>query len=78
MNWKKSFTSSGLEPRSLQQKLVPENLSGGKARPASKADNLTAICEPTWDHWRLTTLQASTTYYKDSFTFHLYFLFTNN
>jgi hypothetical protein len=23
------------------------NLSGGKGRPARKADNLTAICEPT-------------------------------
>jgi hypothetical protein len=23
------------------------NISGGKGRPARKADNLTAICEPT-------------------------------
>jgi hypothetical protein len=31
---------------SLSQKWVPERFLGGKARPARKADNLTAICEP--------------------------------
>jgi hypothetical protein len=31
---------------SIKQKLVPEDLSGGKLRPAHKAENLTAICEP--------------------------------
>jgi hypothetical protein len=39
------------------------NLPGGKRRPARKADNLTAICEPIvwkmWDPRRLTTLWAS-------------------
>jgi hypothetical protein len=49
------------------------NLPGGKWRPARKADNLTAICEPTvWKMWeprRLTILWASTTCYRDSFTF---------
>jgi hypothetical protein len=38
-----------------------------------KADNLTAICEPTvykmWEPRRLTTLLASTSCYRDSFTF---------
>jgi hypothetical protein len=29
------------------QRLSTRNLSGGKGRPASKADNLIAICEPT-------------------------------
>jgi hypothetical protein len=47
------------------------NLPGGKGRPARKADNLTAICEPAvWKMWeprRLTTLWASTACYKDSF-----------
>jgi hypothetical protein len=46
---------------------------GGKARPARKADNLTAICEPIvykmWDLQRLTTLWACTACYRDSFTF---------
>jgi hypothetical protein len=39
----------------------------------SKADNLTAICEPiVWKMWelrRLTTLWASMACYRDSFTF---------
>jgi hypothetical protein len=49
------------------------NLPGSKGRPARKADNLTAICEPTvWKMWgprRLRTLWASTACYRDSFTF---------
>jgi hypothetical protein len=48
---------------------------GGKWRPARKADNLTAICEPIvlkmWDPQRLTTLWASMAWYRDSFTFYL-------
>jgi hypothetical protein len=47
---------------------------GGKGRPARKADNLTAICEPIvqkmWDPRRLTTLWPSTASYRDSFTFY--------
>jgi hypothetical protein len=46
---------------------------GGKGRPAHKADNLIAICEPivfkTWEPRRLTTLWAFMACYKDSFTF---------
>jgi hypothetical protein len=49
------------------------NLPGGKGRPARKADNLTAICEPIvnkmWEPRRLGTLWASTACYRDSFTF---------
>jgi hypothetical protein len=49
------------------------NLPEGKGRPARKADNLTAICEPTvlkmWEPRRLTTVSASTACHKDSFTF---------
>jgi hypothetical protein len=49
------------------------NLPGGKGRPACKADNLTAICEPTvWKIWEprcLTTVWAFTVCYRDSFTF---------
>jgi hypothetical protein len=41
-----------------------KNLSGGKGRPARKADNLTGISEPIvremWEPRRLTTLWAST------------------
>jgi hypothetical protein len=58
---------------SLQQKWVPRIFLGGKGRPARKADNLTAICEPIfykmWDPLRLTTLWASTACYRDIFTF---------
>jgi hypothetical protein len=47
-----------------------KNLPRGKGRPARKADNLTAICEPTvlkmWEPRRLTTLSASTACYRDS------------
>jgi hypothetical protein len=31
----------------LQTEMSTKNLPGGKRRPALKADNLTAICEPT-------------------------------
>jgi hypothetical protein len=48
------------------------NFLGDKGRPALKADNL-IIREPiVWKMWeprRLTTLQASTACYTDSFTF---------
>jgi hypothetical protein len=58
---------------SLLTKMSTANLSGGKGRPARKADNLTAICEPIvqkmWGAWRLTTLWAFTACYRDSFTF---------
>jgi hypothetical protein len=49
------------------------NLPGGKGRPVRKADNLTAICEPTvykmWEPQRLKTQWTSTACYSDSFTF---------
>jgi hypothetical protein len=45
------------------------NLPGDKERPARKADNLTAICEPIvykmWEPRRLTTLWTSTACYRD-------------
>jgi hypothetical protein len=50
------------------------NLPGGKGRPARKADNLKAVCEPIFykmsEPRRLTTLWASTACYRDSFTFY--------
>jgi hypothetical protein len=49
------------------------NLPGGKGRPVRKADNLTAICEPTvykmWESRRLTILWASIAFYRDIFIF---------
>jgi hypothetical protein len=49
------------------------NLSGGKGRPASKADNLTVIFEPIvkkmWEPRFLRTLLASTACYRGSFIF---------
>jgi hypothetical protein len=48
------------------------NLPGDKGWPESKADNLTAICEPiVWKMWeprRLTILWALTACYRDRFT----------
>lgn len=43
---------------------------GAKAQPARKADNLTEpIFWKMWDTQRVTTLQASTTSYRDNFIF---------
>jgi hypothetical protein len=48
---------------------------GSRARPALTAISFTAICEPTvytmLDPQHLTTIQASTACYGDSFTFYL-------
>jgi hypothetical protein len=44
------------------------NLPGGKGRPVRKADNFTAICEPTvykmWEPRRLTNIRAFTARYR--------------
>jgi hypothetical protein len=57
------------------------NFSGGKGRPARKADNLTAICEPIfkkiWEPRRLTTIWAFTACYSDSFTFYTFYSLQN-
>jgi hypothetical protein len=54
-----------------------KNLSGGKGRPACKADNFTAICKPVvykmWEPRRLTTLWISMASYRDNVTFHFSF-----
>jgi hypothetical protein len=54
--------------------MSPRNLPEGKGRPALKADNLTAICEPLvlkmWEPRRLTTLWASKDCCRPSFTFY--------
>jgi hypothetical protein len=58
------------------------NLPGGKGRPARKADNFAAICEPTvykmWKSRLLTTLWASMAYSKESFTIFLPLKYDNN
>jgi hypothetical protein len=49
------------------------NIPEGKGRPARKADNLIAICEPIvkkmWESQHLTTLWTSTACYRDNFTY---------
>jgi hypothetical protein len=60
-------------------KISTRNLPVGKGRPARKADNLTAVYEPTvytmWKPRRFTVLWVSTACYLDSFTFfHLFLL----
>jgi hypothetical protein len=51
------------------------NLPGGKGQPASKAHNLTVICERIaqniWESRPLTTPWASTACYRDNFTFYI-------
>jgi hypothetical protein len=63
-----------LRPTQPLTEMSTRNLPGGKGWPASKTDNLTAICEPTtqkmWDPRHLTTLKSSTAYYRDRFTFY--------
>jgi hypothetical protein len=50
------------------------NIPGGEGRPALKADNLTAICEPIvykmWEPQHLTALWVSTARDRDTFTFY--------
>jgi hypothetical protein len=57
----------------LLTQMSTRNFLGGKGRPVPKADNLTAIYEPTgWkcgEPRQLTTLWASMAYYRDTFTF---------
>jgi hypothetical protein len=49
------------------------NIPGGGGRPARKADNFAAICEPIvykmWEPQHLTTLWVSTARYRDTFAF---------
>jgi hypothetical protein len=51
--------------------MYTRNILGGEGRPAHKADNLTAICEPIvykmWEPQHLTTLWVSTARYRDTF-----------
>jgi hypothetical protein len=53
-------------------KMSTRNIPGGEGRPARKADNLTAICEPIvykmWELQHLTALWVSTAHYRDTFT----------
>jgi hypothetical protein len=47
------------------------NIPGGERRPARKADNLTAICEPIvykmWEPQHLITLWVSPARYRDTY-----------
>jgi hypothetical protein len=74
-NWlNPSIRAVALGPTQPLTEMSTRNLPGNKGRPACKADNHTAICEPIfykmWEPRRLTTLWASTDCYRDSFTFH--------
>jgi hypothetical protein len=68
-------SSSTMALRSTQPltEMSTRNLPLGIGRPARKADNLTAICEPIvkkmWEPRRVTTLWVSTACYSDSFAF---------
>jgi hypothetical protein len=70
--------SSSTRPWSLlclEHKWVPEAVMFlvNSARPVCKADNLTAVCQPTvltmWDPQQFSTLYVPTACYGDSFTF---------
>jgi hypothetical protein len=64
--------------------MITRKLPGGKERPASKADKLTAICEPIvykmWESRRLTPLWASTACYREDFTtyYNVPYCYNNN
>jgi hypothetical protein len=59
-----------LVSRQLLTEMSTRNFRRGKLRPECRAENPTAICEPTvqrmWKPRRLTTLWASTACYRDS------------
>jgi hypothetical protein len=61
---------------------ITRNFPRNKGRPARKADNLIAICEPTdkkvWELQRLTTIWASSSSYKDSLVFFIFDFKTAN
>jgi hypothetical protein len=67
------FTQSLTEMSTRSWKIV---FLGSRARPVRSVDNLTLACEPTvltmWDPQHLTTLEASTAWYGDSFALLLY------
>jgi hypothetical protein len=66
-----------LGPAEPLTEMSTRNRPWGKGRPARKAENLSAICEPiVWkmrQPRRLTTLWASMACYRDSFTFLRYY-----
>jgi hypothetical protein len=68
-----------LESTQPLTEMITRNLPGGKGRPALKADNLTAICEPDclekmWEPRHLTTVCFFSACYRDSFAFLPYLL----
>jgi hypothetical protein len=67
------FAIMVLESTQPLTEMDTRNFHGGKGWPARKADNLTAICEPTvYKMWKPRRLWASTASYRDSFTFCFY------
>jgi hypothetical protein len=68
-----SSRTMALESIQPLTEMSTRNVPGDKGRLARKADNLTAICEPTvWKMWEprhLETLWACMVCYRDSFTF---------
>jgi hypothetical protein len=73
-NWSNlSSSTMALELTQRLTEMSSRNLPGDKGWPALKADNLTAICEPSvykvWEPRRLTNVWAATICYRDSFTF---------
>jgi hypothetical protein len=73
-NWPNpSSRTMALGPTQPLTEMSARNLPGGKERPARKADNFIAICEPVvykmWEPECLTTPWASAACCRDSFTF---------
>jgi hypothetical protein len=58
-----------LESTQPLSEMSTRNLPGGRNRPAPRADNLTAICEPNvWKCGSLNLLQGLHDMYRDTFT----------
>jgi hypothetical protein len=76
----RSSLTMALRSTQILTEMSTRILSGGKGRPARKADNLIAICEmiayKMWEPRRSTTLWVSTACYRDNFTIFLYVCFT--
>jgi hypothetical protein len=69
------FSIDQILPTALWPCMSTKDLSGGKGRPARKADNLTSIGDSIilqmWEPRRLAALWASTICYRNSFSFYL-------
>jgi hypothetical protein len=82
MSWlNPSRRAKALGSTQLLTEMSTRNLLGGKGRPAHKADDFTAVCgkaiQKMWEPQHFITPWATTTSYRDNFTFFFLLLYYN-